>query len=127
VNYLFLLFAFSVLPLTGLSQYSKDTVVVENDSTICYIPNIICVDGISPFINWFDIPSEFSFDLYDRWGRPVFQTEKHDFIFEDFLEYNGIKTPEGSYYYRLTFTSSGGTKHELQGTLYYYNWYCNCG
>jgi hypothetical protein len=124
---LFFFFLLNTLPITGLSQYGKDTAIVKNDSVICYIPASICVDGLSSFIGWGAVPSEFRFALCDRWGERIFETEQHDFVFEDFLAWNGAKVNEGTCYYVLEFTTSDGTRYDFQGTVYYYAWYCNCG
>ncbi|MBK6774954.1 MAG: gliding motility-associated C-terminal domain-containing protein [Flavobacteriales bacterium] len=58
-------------------------------------------------------PSLFEFNIFDRWGQPVFSSASVDQAWDG--KQTGIETPQGVYAWRLRLRDSENQVHSAQG------------
>lgn len=62
------------------------------------------------------LPADYIMNIYNRNGSKVFETKVISEGWNGVIK-NGVKAPEGSYIYFISFTTSGGKKIEKKGSL----------
>ncbi len=83
-----------------------------------YVPNAFVPDGLNnilkPYIA-FSGAGNYTFQVYNRWGKIVFETHDPDAGWDG--SYNGKEQPSGGYAYYLEFTADDGKKVVRKGTV----------
>ncbi len=105
------------LPLA--SSYSNEDCVVHQP--IIYIPNAFNPGGylnpeFKPSTILFDF-ANYSLQIYDRWGHPVFNTSDPNEAWNGNFNNNGAQAPIGAYVYVLKLNSLEGKEFVKRGTV----------
>ena len=110
-----------VATVTVNNCQATDTVLVSNDCELV-LPNAFSPDGDG--INDYFCPREFasaalsnfSMDIYNRWGQLIFQTKNLEGRGWD-GRFNGVNQPEGVYVYIVSATFKDGKSETKRGNL----------
>ncbi len=94
---------------SGCIDSITQVISIENSRQVLYIPNIFTPNG-DAYNNTFDVIglnpcNEYDFAIYNRWGQEFYHSKGNSFSWNGF--YNGIKVPEGVYYYVLIGKDTG--------------------
>lgn len=97
----------------------------SNVSCIFVVPEILMAnaftpnddgtnDVIAPILTF--IPRQYVFQVFDRWGSKVFETQDHTIPW-DGRNNGGKKVPEGVYVYYILLTTSSGIEVQKKGVI----------
>lgn len=101
----------------GCADTAEAQVCVEGEFAL-YVPNAFTPDGdgvndgFLPFTTVRD-PSLFEFDVFDRWGQPVFNGRSVSDAWDG--KQAGIETPQGVYAWKVRLRDSENQLHSAQG------------
>jgi gliding motility-associated-like protein len=87
-------------------------------NTYAYIPNCFTPnnDGKNDVLHFYTVNAfDFSFILFDRWGKAIFSTTNENDVWDG--KVNGVDLPEGTYLYKLNFTSLQHLRKESLGRV----------
>jgi gliding motility-associated-like protein len=107
----------------GISRTSFSNKVCVAIDPIAYIPNAFTINGYNPIflpvISLYDFES-YQLQIYDRWGKIVFETTDRDEGWDGKDSQNNPR-PEGVYVYVITFNDELGKSFKYSGhvTLLY--------
>lgn len=102
---------------SGCADTASAQVCVEGEFAL-YVPNAFTPDGdgvndgFIPFTTVRD-PSLFEFDVFDRWGQPVFNGRSVSDAWDG--KQAGIETPQGVYAWKVRLRDSENQLHSAQG------------
>lgn len=112
---------FTVAAIDTNGCEAEDTVSVEviDDQTL-FIPNAFTPngDGHNDYFQIYgklDAIKKIDFQVFDRWGEKVYETEDVDFKWDGV--YKGDKLPVAVYVYTLTASLLDDTEHEYKGSI----------
>lgn len=101
----------------GCMDTASAIVCVEGEFAL-YVPNAFTPDGDGVNDGFLPIttvrqPSLFEFDIFDRWGQPVFSSGSVDLAWDG--TQTGMETPQGVYAWRLRLRDSENLLHSAHG------------
>ncbi len=102
----------------GFADTSLSNIACIIQGPRLYSPNAFTPDGKNPKfypLSVFIDASTYSFIIYDRWGRLLFETEDSSLGWDG--TFKGEPMPEGVYAYIVKFTGTNGKKIERKGTV----------
>jgi gliding motility-associated-like protein len=105
----------------GCTDVATGTVIIEEE-LIYFVPNAFTPDGdefnqtfVPVFTSGFD-PYDFNFQVYNRWGEIVFESNNHEIGWDG--TYHGMLVQEGVYTWQIEFkTSKNDERKTIQGHL----------
>ena len=91
----------------GVVGQSKSNIICLEQEAIVHMPNAFTPNGdalnaIFKPTTMFVSPEGYSFEIFDRWGMPIFKTHDIKEGWDGFLE-SGKHAPQGTYVYLLTY------------------------
>ncbi len=112
---------YTVEQIVGNTEGCYDTTSVEvcvEGEFALYVPNAFTPDGDGINDGFLPItsvrqPSLFEFNIFDRWGQPIFSSGAVDQAWDG--KQTGIETPQGVYAWRLRLRDSENQVHSAQG------------
>lgn len=111
-----------VIMLTGESEFgcidSTSEEILHVINTYTFIPNCFTPnnDGKNDVLHFYTVNAfDFSFVLFDRWGKVIFATTDTNDTWDGKVE--GVDIPEGTYMYKLNYTSLKHLRKETLGRL----------
>lgn len=97
----------------------KDTVqkpVYIEEEWYVYVPNTFTPDQ-DEFNGTFAVSTigirQLSIEIYNRWGQLIFEAQNPRFTWDG--TYNGVVIPDGTYTYKIEFTTNSGREKQLVG------------
>lgn len=101
----------------GCVDTASTLVCVEGEFAL-FVPNAFTPDGDGVNDGFLPItsvrqPSLFEFDIFDRWGQPIFSSASVDEAWDG--SQKGMETPQGVYAWRLRLRDSENLLHSAQG------------
>jgi gliding motility-associated-like protein len=100
----------------GCSDSTQLFIQIKGDE-IFYVPNTFTPDGDEHnhifypiFTTGFD-PSNFQFEIYNRWGEMIFQSLNSDKGWDGF--FNGVLCPEGTYTWKIIYKIPDRDEYKL--------------
>lgn len=96
----------------GISRYSRQVTISKTKCDTLFIPNVITPndDGKNDIFNIVGLSDPFKLQIYNRWGRMLFETENENKL------WNPKEVTEGVYYYLLHLYSQEGNEN-YRGTV----------
>lgn len=107
----------------AIKGISISNIGCSNQPSIVYIPNSFTPNGdvlnseflpIVSFIN----PEKYQFEIFDRWGKKIFETKNQLKGWNGKI--NGNKVPSGTYVYKLSYLNSSEKLQEKTGLVLLY-------
>jgi gliding motility-associated-like protein len=102
----------------GFTEVSQSNVVCPVLPPLVFIPNAFTLGGknpvFTPVTNLHRI-DEYQFEIYDRYGRIIFETNEPDTGWDGRIEKNNRYAREGVYIYRLSLRDGNGIEFLKHG------------
>lgn len=102
----------------GYKEKSNSNMITFFRDTDLYMPNAFRPDGINntfkPVTTGFG-GSNYLFQIYNRWGQLIFESNDPDKGWDG--TYEGNKSPQGTYIYRLVYSSVFGDSNSQKGSV----------
>jgi gliding motility-associated-like protein len=111
-----------LISLIGESEFgcidSTSEILMHVINTYAFIPNCFTPnnDGKNDLLHFYTVNAfDFSFVLFDRWGKVIFSTTNVDDVWDGKVD--GVDLPEGTYMYKLNYTSLKHLRKESLGRI----------